>query len=156
MTTLLFFFLVTFVLFSLELLLPGGILGFLGVILFCYSGWWIHQEMGTMAAVYFLSASIFLHFLGIYLELQILKRTGIGEKWLLKTKVEGHINNSIGGSSELEGKTGTATTNLNPIGIIQVDENSYEAYSQDGYISRGDNIIITQSNRFKIIVHKHN
>lgn len=154
MTTLLFFFLITFALFSLELLLPGGILGILGIFLFFYSGWWVNQEMGSIAAVYFLSGSVVVHFIGIYLELQLLKKFGFGNKWLLKNKVEGHVNNSIRGDSALKGKLGIAETNLNPIGIIQVEDHSYEAYSKDGFIEQGERIIIQESNRFKITVHK--
>jgi membrane-bound serine protease (ClpP class) len=152
MTDLLFFFLTTFVLFSLELILPGGILGILGVALYCYSGWWSFQNFGTVPTLFFLTGSVIIHLVGIYIELQILKKTSFGNKLLLKKTITGHVNTTTGGSFELKGKEGITQTNLHPHGMILVENKSYEAYCENGFIKKGTKIKIKTSNRYKIIV----
>lgn len=140
--------------FSLELLLPGGVLGMIALAILFYSAFWCFEEMGSLYCIYYITLSIVFHFLGIYFELKILQKTGFGKKWLLRRTNKEHVNIGVGGHSELVDQEGIAETNLNPNGIISISEETYEANSPCGFIQKGDTIKILTSNRYKITVKK--
>ena len=110
--------------------------------------------MGSLFCIYYITLSIVFHFLGIYFELKILQKTGFGKKWLLRRTNTEHVNIGVGGHSELVDQEGIAETNLNPNGIISINEETYEANSPCGFIQKGDTIKILTSNRYKITVKK--
>ncbi len=55
---------------------------------------------------------------------------------------------------DIIGKTAVTVTELRPIGIIEVDGNRMDAFSDEGYISKGEKIEITGKKSSSVIVRK--
>lgn len=57
-------------------------------------------------------------------------------------------------AQELVGKVGIAKTALRPSGKIDIDDTWYEALSYDGYIEKGEEIIVNKIENYNVIVRK--
>ncbi len=138
-----------------ELLLPGGVLGVLAVGCLCGVAYFTFEQYGLIAAVFtFLGAStatVASLFLGFY----FLQKSGLGRGIFLNSRVEGHTQ---GANPEQEtddaliGKEGETLTPLVPTGMIQVDGRSYEAFSQSGFLEKGETCKVIGKDNFRLIV----
>ena len=72
----------------------------------------------------------------------------------LKKTVEGK-STKIQGDDGLIGKTGETLTTLAPTGIIRIENQQYEGFSQNNLIPKKSPIIVCGRDNFRIIVRKH-
>lgn len=136
-----------------EVILPGGILGVLAVLCVILATWLAGVEFGAGGAVLtFLSAAAAVGLL-IFIEFKILSRSSLGSAFFLKSSVTGHSNQAPAEDSVV-GKEGLALTRLNPSGKVAIGGQSYEAYSQDGYIEADQPVRIVGRDNFKLIIKK--
>jgi membrane-bound serine protease (ClpP class) len=136
-----------------EVILPGGILGVLAALCILLATWLAGSQFGASGAVLtFLSAAVAVALL-VYIEFKLLARTSLGGGFFLKNSVTGHSNQAPA-TNEVVGKEGVALTRLNPSGRVAIDGQSYEAYSQDGYIDADQPIRVAGQDNFKLIIKK--
>jgi membrane-bound serine protease (ClpP class) len=64
---------------------------------------------------------------------------------------EGYINVDKS-FMEMVGKRGIATTVLRPSGIIEIDEDHYDAKAENGYIDKGTKVIVTRTSASQLYV----
>jgi membrane-bound serine protease (ClpP class) len=57
-------------------------------------------------------------------------------------------------SEHLIGKTGVAYTRMAPSGRIQIDDNIYDAQARDGFIEKGDSVLVIDQSTFALRVKK--
>ena len=89
----------------------------------------------------------------VFIEFKLLARTSLGSAFFLKSSVTGHSNIAPAEAS-ITGKKGTSLTRLNPSGKVAIDGQSYEDYSQDGYIEEDQSIQVVAQDNFKLIIKK--
>jgi len=146
---------------AVEIIVPGGILGLLGgVVLFAAVGY-AFTEFGLMGAGVTFLASVVLTAIVVILEFYILAQTKFGQKLALSSASTGRIRYGsrddqfdAGGDSDLTGKRGEAVTAMAPSGRIVIDGKTYEAYSQSGFLERGEAVEVIGRDAFRVVVQK--
>lgn len=136
-----------------ELLLPGGVLGVLSALCLLVASWMGYDTYGIIGGCTVFFGTILLMTVLVFVEFKLLGKTSFGQKFFLKSSIEGHTRAAVAEDSVI-GKQGTTLTRLNPSGKIAVEGKSYEAYSQDGYIERDQAIAVVAQDNFKLIIKK--
>lgn len=135
-----------------ELLLPGGILGAIaGICILVATVLTAHDYGFWMGMVVFGGSIIAICIMG-YLEFKCLSKQKAGG-FMLNQSITGHSNTSQA-EAEVIGKQAITLTRLNPSGKVAIDGQSYDAYSQDGYIETDQPVIIVSQDSFKLIIKK--
>lgn len=136
-----------------EVILPGGILGIIAALCVILATWIAGAQFGAGAAILTFVGSAVAIALLVYIEFKVLARTSLGGAFFLKSTVTGHSNQAPAEASII-GKEGIAQTRLNPSGKVAIDGQTYEAYSQDGYIDADQPILVVAQDSFKLIIKK--
>ncbi|MEM9480411.1 MAG: NfeD family protein [Verrucomicrobiota bacterium] len=152
---------VGFVLFALEVILPGGIAGLIGAV-------------ALLIGIVILFVSPEFDFLSVGAKLLIasgiIAVIGIGFIWWMKNFhkmpfIRGEIleaeiaGGAAGKRDELQqliGKTGVAITDLRPVGKVKVEKVRYDASTASGYIARNAVVEITGVKDSKLLVRLAN
>ena len=144
---------IAYVLLLLEAVVPGGVLGIFGFLCLAGAGWLASQEYGLLiGAIVFFGGTI-VGIALIFAELHWLSRSRVGSIFFLGKEISGKSNPSIA-SAEIIGKSGEASTPLNPSGYVRIEGHEYEAFSQDGYLPKGTALEVTGMDNFRLLVRK--
>jgi len=136
-----------------EIILPGGVLGVLAGICVIAATCLGFNEYGVLGGMGIFIGTCFAIIVMAYVEFKFLAKTKFGKAFRLDATVTGHSNESSAEDS-IVGKEGTALTRLNPSGKVAIDGQSYDAYSQDGYVDSGELIGVVAKDNFKLIIKK--
>lgn len=139
----------------LEVFVPGGILGILGSLSMLAACIYSYQKFGLNTAIITLGASAVL--IGVMLVIQfkyIIPKTKIGKKLLNEDAIQEKNKYLPDRADDFVGKQGIAITALSPTGIIESENEQFEAYSQDGFIVKGTPVKIVSHDNFRLIVTK--
>lgn len=141
------------VLITFEIVVPGGVLGVLGVGAMVIACVLAFQSYGAMGAFIVFFIALIVTIVMLILEFKLLPKTKIGQAMFLNKAVEAQSTQELGDKG-LEGKEGEALTTLAPTGMVQVEGKSYESFSRDGLIPKGGQIRVVGRDNFRIIVEK--
>ena len=145
---------IAYVLLLLEAVVPGGILGVLGFICLAAAGWVAAEDHGFLiGGMVFVSGTI-VGIALIFAELHWLSKSRAGNVFFLGKEVSGKSNPAIA-TEDIIGKSGEASTPLNPSGYARIEGKEYEAFSQDGYLRKGTGIKVTGMDNFRLLVSKN-
>ncbi|MDX1680602.1 MAG: NfeD family protein [Akkermansiaceae bacterium] len=137
---------------SLEIIIPGGILGAIGAmctIAACVVSFSVFEPVGGLIATAIILVATGLL---IWLVFKVLSKTVIGQRAFLKKSVSG-VSSSYGDDAkELIGRSATAMTTLAPSGYIDIAGERYEAYSQSGLTKAGTALKVVAADNFRLIV----
>lgn len=138
----------------LELFVPGGILGILGVLTLAYALVSINEsnQFIVLAIVVSLIVFVILSLLNIYL---FKKKMLFLNKLILKDKLtseEGYIANKS--EIDLVGKELVAYTDLRPAGVAILDGVKYDVVSQGDFIEKDSKLVVTETIGMRIVVRK--
>jgi membrane-bound serine protease (ClpP class) len=140
------------VLILLEFVLPGGILGVIGIVLMMASA-----GLGIYAFPEYAVPIVIAEFAGlvatIILGLYILSRTGAGKALLLGTsqrEEDGYTN--MKSKTELVGMTGTVLTALRPSGTIEIGGERLDAVADGAFIDRDQIVQVLSVHGNRIVV----
>ena len=153
MTLLLIFVVATLVLTFLELLLPGGVLGILAAISLLIATWIGFDIYGFFGGITVFFGTLITLVILTFVEFKLMAKTPYGQRFFLNASIDGHSNKAQAEDSII-GKKGIALTRLNPSGKVSINNQNYEAYSQDGFIENGQGIAVVARDDFKLTVKK--
>ena len=136
-----------------EVILPGGILGLLALGCVVFATWLGFDEYGALGASGVFVGSLLAVAVLAFTEFKLIANSRFGKGFYLKNAVSGHSNVAQAEESII-GKSGLSLTRLNPSGKVAIDGESYQAYSQDGYIESGLPITVVSQDNFKLIIKK--
>lgn len=143
----------TLVLAALEVLLPGGVLGVVGLICLLAATYLSFEAYGAfVATLVFLGTGLAALVLAVF-QFRYLIRTPLGQKLFLRKTVEGHCSEEAT-TEDILGKTGQALTRLNPTGMVLIDDQQFEAHSEDGFIEQNQTVRVVARDNFKLIIQK--
>jgi membrane-bound serine protease (ClpP class) len=138
---------------SLELIVPGGILGGIGLLAVLGSWALAFVEFGAVGGMLAVLAGVVLIGLSLFVELKLVPRTPLGQRLFLK--------GSIGGTSQppkaevtVVGKEGQTLTTLAPTGVVRVDGHEYEGFSISGMMERGTKVEVVDYDNFRVRVKR--
>ena len=139
-----------------EVILPGGVLGL--VALACVIGATLlsFNEYGLYGGLFTFLGTAVAIFVLVFVEFKLMANSKYGKGFFLKNAISGHSNVEPvkPDAGDLIGKTGLAITRLNPSGKVAIDDRTYEAHSQDGYIESGETVSVVAKDNFKLIIKK--
>ncbi|MEM1223118.1 MAG: NfeD family protein [Verrucomicrobiota bacterium] len=144
---------IAFVMIFFEVILPGGILGVLAAICIIAATVFAIQDFGLLAGALIFFAAVIGIFVFVLVELKLLANTKYGGKLFLRASIDGH-SNPVTSDETLIGQRGETLTRLNPTGMISINGKKYEAFSQDGYIERGQPVTVLNRDNFRLIIQK--
>jgi membrane-bound serine protease (ClpP class) len=153
MTTIVILFLAGVLLLSLEIFLPGGILGVLGALVMLGAVALAFRDFGAVGGMIALAVGLVLGTATVIGEFVILPKTKWGQRMYLSAAVTGVAGAQPGGA-ELIGRPCEAVTVLAPSGMVLLDGRKHEAFCRDGYAERGATLIVRGSDNFRLIVSK--
>lgn len=136
-----------------EIILPGGILGVLAALCVLAATWFGYDAYGAMGGVVVFFGTLFAIAVLAFVEFKLMAKTSYGQKFFLKSSIEGHTRGAVAEDSVI-GKEGMTLTRLNPSGKVAIDGKNYEAASQDGYVERDQPIAVIAQDNFKLIIKK--
>lgn len=136
-----------------EVILPGGILGLAALACVLAATLLGFNEYGAVGGIGVFIGSLVAVTILVFVEFKLMANSRFGKGFYLKNAVSGHSNQAQAEDS-IRGKEGIALTRLNPSGKVAIDERSYEAYSQDGYIESGEPVTVVSQDNFKLIIKK--
>lgn len=138
------------VLISFEIIIPGAVLGLLGLCAYLAACIYAGVQFGFTKGLFtFFAGGAFLGIL-LYFEFKWIPHTRLGRQLILAKEVEGKSNSGI--SEELIGKVGETVTPLRPTGMVLIQGQRYEAHSRDGYLDAGEAIRVVAKDNFRVDV----
>lgn len=135
-----------------EVLVPGGILGGVGVLFMfggCVLAFTIFDVGGGLVAV---ASALAVTIIALAIEFKVLPKTKIGRRAFLEKQISGSSSMYGSEARELIGKTAEALTKLSPSGYVRIDGQRYEAFSQSGQVDAGTQLQVVGSDNFRLIV----
>lgn len=154
MTTLLILLAVGIFLITLELFLPGGILGIIGGITLIGACAYAFYEYGMGGGMITLGGAVVLFALILVIEFKLLPKSRFGRSFFLRTAVAQIDQSSSDERDALIGKVGETLGTLSPGGRILVEGKTHEAVSQDGLLPKGVPVEIIARNDFRVVVRR--
>jgi len=152
MTWVILLFALGITLISLEVIIPGGVLGAIGALALFGGCAWSFIEFGRLGGTIatlcaFLAAGAIL-----WIEFRLLPRTAIGRRAFLHKTVTG-VSASYGEEAKaLVGKAAEAITTLSPSGYVRIDGRRYEAFCEGGHTRPGTPLTVVGADNFRLIV----
>lgn len=154
MTLILTLFVVATILFAVELLIPGGILGVLGVCVIVTACIFACVSYGAWLGGVAILAGLSLCGILLYLEFLILPKTKFGRRARLDAQVTG-VATALGNVQYLIGLPAEAVTMLSPSGYVTVEGQRFEAFCENGQTPVGAPLLVVGADNFRLIVTKN-
>lgn len=135
-----------------EFLLPGGVLGALGVVLMLGSAALAVSEYPNMA-LFIVLGQLVLGSIIIILGLVVISKTGAGKGLTLSgafTEEEGYVN--LPTDAKLVGAKGVVLTALRPAGTIVVGDERIDAVSNGSFIEKDQTVKIIEVHGNRVVV----
>ncbi len=139
------------VLVLLEVIVPGGVLGVLGVLAMLGGCVLAFFDLGAQGGWIATAAAVGALGLSLFIEFKLLPRTRWGRKLFLERSIEG-ASQEKPAEVAIVGKTGEAVTMMAPTGYVTIEGRRYEAVSQSGLIAKGVAVRVVGVNNFHLIV----
>ena len=136
----------------LEVIVPGGVLGVLGVLAMAGGCTLAFFELGARGGWIATGTSIAVLGLALYVEFVLLSKTRWGKKLFLADAIDGASQPLPARAEDVVGKTGEAVTTMSPTGYVSIDGHRYEASSQTGLIAKGAAVRVVAVDNFRLIV----
>ncbi len=136
-----------------ELFLPGMIAGIAGGVLLLAGVALSFSAGGMIAGVFAVIAAVLFLVFEFWFYAKILPKTKVGKKIFLETAVEGAGADAPGDDS-LIGVAGIAITAFAPSGLARVNDRQYDAVSRDGFLEKGDEIVVVARETLRLVVSK--
>lgn len=138
---------------SIELIVPGGILGLLGLLSILGSWTLVFLEYGTHWGMVAVLVGVVLLAVSVVIELKFIPRTKAGKRLFLNRSIES-TSHASPGAPELLGKEGEALTTLAPTGVVVIDGRKYEGFSMSGLVEKGARLQVVDYDNFRVRVKR--
>ncbi len=134
-----------------EVVVPGGVLGTIGVVCFFGAAFAAWKAAGAGLAALVVLAAILLSMLAVFAWGYVLPKTKFGGKILPKPDVP----DAKGGPLDsLLGKECVALTKMLPSGKVKLDGGVFDASCVDGSASEGDLLVVVSADLGELKVRK--
>ncbi len=154
MTTIFITLILAVVLFFLELVLPGGILGMVGGTLMLVGVYLAYDGYGPLAALFVFFGCIAFAVFFFALQFRVIPKTRFGRKIFLKDSMIRGSSNVSHHDESIIGSIGEVVTQMSPGGMVQVNGRRFEGRSQSGYLEKGTVVEVVGRDVFRLLVRK--
>lgn len=137
---------------TVEVIVPGAILGSIGALLMFGGCLMAFIEYGTTGGMLAVAAAFAIGALAMFLEFKVIPNTKFGKRAFLTREITA-VSAAFGAEArDLIGKSAEALTLLSPSGYILIDGTRYEAFSQSGQVPAGSALEVVGADNFRLIV----
>lgn len=153
--TLLFFILLIsgLLMICLEIFLPGGIIGFFGVLALIGAIIISFSAFGTANGFVIAVLIVILLGVSVLLWIKYFPKTRVGKSMTLSTDGKA-FKSSSGQFSALIGKEGEALTELRPAGVISIASTKYDVVTEGNLVDKGKPIRVIEVQGNRIVVRQ--
>lgn len=152
MTAIVLLFGLGIVLLTLEVAVPGGVLGVLGGLAMLGGCALAFYEFGASGGGVAVVVAVICLVVGLYVEFRVLPKTRYGKKLFLNQTVSATSQPLPADAAAVVGKLAEAVTMMAPSGYVSIDGRRYEAFSQSGLIAKGATVRVVAVDNFHLIV----
>jgi len=137
-----------------EMLLPGGVLGAIGIVMLmgCVGiGFYYYPDY----AIFIMIGEILLLFAAVGFELYIVAYTEMGDRLRLnfeQSADKGWVNEAS--DEALVGKIGTVMTPLRPAGTVIIEDERIDAVSNGTYIEKDEEVEVIEVHGNRVVVER--
>ncbi len=156
MTVIILLFALAIVLFAVEVIVPGGILGSIGGLMMFGACVLSFMQFGAVGGTVAVVVALSLAILVLYIEFRWLPKTAVGKRAFLTSEITG-VSAAFGDEArDLIGKSAQAITMLSPSGYVLIDGKRHEAFCQSGQVPAGASLKVVAVDNFRLIVSPTN
>lgn len=154
MTTVLVLFVAGIILLTLEVIVPGAVLGIVGGIAILAGVIVAFSEFGFDGGMVATGAALLLTGIALYLEFVLLPKSRLAKSLSMTATVGGTSQPAIADRKKVIGRQAVAVTALAPSGYVELDGRRYEAFARHGHTQVGERLDIIDVDNFRLIVSK--
>ena len=137
----------------LEVFIPGGVVGAIGVLSIGFSFWLAYTKIGAIFGSYFVSAGLLMAMFCIFLSVKLFPRTRFSKKLFLGAN-ESDFKASSGELKSMEGKNGVTLTKLRPAGMARIEGRRVSVVAEGAFISQDENVSVLKVEGNRVVVRK--
>ncbi len=137
----------------LEIFIPGGIVGAVGVISVVSSFWLAYTRVGSVFGSYFLSIGLVVGMFCLFLSIKLFPRTRFSEKLFLR-RSETDFKSTGDQLESLKEKEGVTVTRLRPAGIANIGGKKISVVTEGTYIKKGVKIKVMEVEGNRVVVRE--
>lgn len=137
--------------FALEFVVPGAILGLIGIFLILLSGVMVANQHGLLWGAVVIATGTAMAIGLFLLELKLLSRGPLARLIEHRPVSQGRSRPATEGSADLLGQRGIALTDMAPTGTVRIAGATYTGHG-DSFIHRGTEVEVVAQNTFHLEV----
>ena len=137
----------------LEIFIPGGIVGAVGIVSLVSSFWLAYTKMGSVFGSYFLSIGLVFGMFCIFLSIKLFPRTRFSERLFLRSS-ESDFKSTPQELESLKGKEGVTLTKLRPAGIASIDGKKRSVVTEGAFMKKGVEIKVVEVEGNRVVVRE--
>jgi len=134
-----------------ELVIPGGIVGILGVVVILGSIVWAFLQLGVVFGCVYAAVALAICGAGLYFMVRILSETKLGSRIVLQTDLDDSKSYDESRMSLL-GKDGVAMTDLRPAGTAKIEGQRWDVVTEGSFILKHTKVVVVQVEGSRIVV----
>ncbi len=142
-----------FILFLLEIFVPGGVLGIIGFLFLLGSAIIAFRIFGIKTGIYYSFGMLLLLTIMVIIVTSFTKYIPFREKIFLAGSLKDNRIENLDIKGLLN-KKGIAYTVLRPVGKVKIEDRLYDGISESGFIEKGSQIYIISIDNNNLIVRK--
>lgn len=138
---------------TVEIFLPGGVLGVLGVMALLAAAYFAVSTFGGATGYLLAALAILIGCLMVYLVVRIFPDTFVGRNLSLKTDMKESRADDVG-LVELLGSEGVAVTILRPAGFAEIGGKRVDVVTRGENIEQGTKVRVVEVEGNRVVVEK--
>ena len=135
----------------LEIFIPGGIVGVIGIISVASSFWIAYTKIGNVFGSYFISIGLIVGMFALFLSVKLFPHARFSKKLFLGAD-ESDFKSTGSGLKSLIGKEGIALTKLRPAGIADVEGKKISVVTEGTLVNKGINVKVVEVDGNRVVV----
>ena len=137
----------------LEIFIPGGIVGAVGLVSLVSSFWLAYTKMGSVFGSYFLSIGLVVGMFCIFLSIKLFPQTKFSDRLFLR-RSESDFKSTPQELESLKGKEGVTLTKLRPAGIASIDGRKRSVVAEGTFVKKGVKIKVMEVEGNRVVVRE--
>ncbi len=140
------------VLVCIEVFIPGGIVGIIGLAAIATSFYLAFTKIGTAFGGYFMGIGFVLLLVALYICFRFVPKTRMARFLFLKSTEKDFTSTSEARMSELLGQGGTALTSLRPAGMARIAGQRINVVADGTFVEKDTQVKVTKVEGNRVIV----
>ena len=146
-----FLYIVGLLMVCLEIFIPGGIVGAVGVISIGSSFWMAYTRIDSVFGLYFVSIGLVFAMFCISISIKFFPRTRFSKRLFLESD-ESDFKSTSAELESLAGKEGTALTKLRPAGMAKIDGKRVSVVTEGAFLNKETEVKVVEVEGNRVVV----